>query len=175
LFPELVRDVLLRTGAAPARCWLGIPESAVAQDFDAASHVVSALHELGVGVALRDFGSVVSSLEQLRRLPAPTLMVAGPLVDALDASSEDSSYELRVALLSAIVNYARALGRIVVADGVRDARHAARLAELGCAFGVGPAFGPTIRPDQVEALLARGCAHGLDGSERVATGDGSTG
>lgn len=159
VLPELVRDMLERSGAAPSLCWLGLPEAAVAHDLEAASRVVVALDELGVGVALRDFGSAVSSLEQLRRLPAPTMTIAGPLVaavcDAGESSDPGDTDDAGIALLAAIVAYARALGRIVVAFGVHDDAHARRLRELGCDFGTGPAFGPPIRPDGVEEFLAR--------------------
>jgi diguanylate cyclase (GGDEF)-like protein/PAS domain S-box-containing protein len=145
VMPEVLRDMLVRSGVNPALCWIGVPESAVAQDVEAASRVVVALDELRVGVALRDFGSAVSSLDQLRRLPARTMTIAGPLVEAVHASEDDA----QAALLRAIVNYARSLGRIVVAGGVHDVEHAARLRQLGCAFGAGPAFGPVVRADQV--------------------------
>jgi len=56
---------------------------------------------------------------------------------------------------AAIVKYARALGRIVMAFDVQDVAHARRLRELGCDFGTGPAFGSPIRPDQVEEFLRR--------------------
>jgi diguanylate cyclase (GGDEF)-like protein/PAS domain S-box-containing protein len=149
--PQLVRDMLARSRVSPSLCWIGIPESAVAHDFDAASRVVVALNELGLGVALRDFGSAVSSLEQLRTLPTPTLTMAGPLVAALRTTHDD----VDAALLGAIVKYARALGRVVAANGVEDGVQAARLHELGCEFGSGAAFGPTIPPAQVQDFLRR--------------------
>ena len=153
VLPELVRDMLVRTQVNPALCWLGVPESAVAHDLETASRVVVALDELGVGVALRDFGSAVSSLEQLRRLPAPTMTIAGPLVAAVrDAGDVDDA---STTLLAAIVKYARALGRIVMAFDVQDAAHGRRLRDLGCDFGTGPAFGPPIHPEQVEEFLSR--------------------
>ncbi len=156
LLPELVRDMLVRSGVAPELCWLGIPEAAVAQDLDVASKVVVALGELGVGVALRDFGSRVSSLEQLRRLPTPAMTIAGPLVAAVrEGADEDSTDEASTALLAAIVQYARALGRVVVAFDVRDSGHARRLRDLGCDLATGRAFGPAIRPDEVEEFLGR--------------------
>ncbi len=156
LLPELVRDMLVRSAVAPSLCWLGIPEAAVAHDLDVASRVVEALAGLGVGVALRDFGSAVSSLEQLRRLPAPSMTIAGPLVAAIrDNPREDSTDEASSTLLAAIVKYARALGRVVVAFDVGDSGHARRLRDLGCDFATGPAFGPQIRPDEVEEFLAR--------------------
>ena len=151
VLPELVRDMLVRSEVTPSLCWLGVPEAAVAHDLETASRVATALDELGVGVAFRDFGSAVSSLEQLRRLPAPTMTIAGPLVAAVRDAGDDS--DPRTTLLAAIVKYARALGRIVVAFDVHDEAHAVRLRELGCDFGTGPAFGPPIRPEQVERFL----------------------
>ncbi len=150
VLPELVRDMIGRSRVNPSLLWIGIPESAMAHDFHAASRVAAALDELKVGVALRDFGSAISSLEQLRTLPTPTMTVAGPLVAALHGEGD----EVSATLLGAIVKYARALGRIVVANGVIDAEHAARLHDLGCAFGSGPAFGPTVAIADVPALLA---------------------
>jgi diguanylate cyclase (GGDEF)-like protein/PAS domain S-box-containing protein len=145
ILPELVRDMLARSHVNPSLCWIGIPEAAVAQQFDATNLVAQALDELHVGVALCDFGSAVSSLEQLRCLPTPTMTIAGPLVEDGD--------EVRHALLAAIVGYARALGRIVLASGVQDAEHAARLRALGCAFGTGPAFGPVLRPEDIPSFM----------------------
>jgi EAL domain-containing protein (putative c-di-GMP-specific phosphodiesterase class I) len=151
--PETVRDLLARADVPPALCWLGIPEAAVAADLEAATRVAEGLLDLGVGVGLRDFGSAVSSLEQLRLLPTPTMTIAGPLVAA--ARTAGSSSDASTALLAAIVAYARALGRVVVAIDIEDDEHVTRLRELGCTFGTGPAFGPPIRPEQVEAFLAR--------------------
>jgi diguanylate cyclase (GGDEF)-like protein/PAS domain S-box-containing protein len=152
LMPELVRDLLARTGVVPSLCWIGVPESAVARDFDAAAAVVGALDDLGVGVALRDFGSAISSLDQLRRLPAPTMTIAGDLVTALRCSDAPPDHA-HVSLFAAIVQYARALGRVVLANDVEDAAHAERLREIGCDFGSGPAFGPALRPDEIADFL----------------------
>jgi diguanylate cyclase (GGDEF)-like protein/PAS domain S-box-containing protein len=151
LLPELVRDTLARSGVNPLRCWIGVPEAAVAQDVDAASHVATELAAMGLWVALRDFGSAVSSLEQLRTLSSTTVTLAGPIVAAVKDSGDDVS----TALLGAVVKYAQALGRIVVANGVQDLTHSARLHELGCQFGAGPAFGPTIAPEAVPEFLAQ--------------------
>jgi diguanylate cyclase (GGDEF)-like protein/PAS domain S-box-containing protein len=153
VLPELVRDLLVRSDVTPSLCWLGIPEAAVAHDLEAATRVAAGLSELGIGVALRDFGSAVSSLEQLRRLPAPTMTIAGPLVAAVRGVTDDD--DPSVTLLAAIVRYARALGRIVVAIDIQDTGHARRLRDLGCDFGTGPAFGGAIRPEQVEDFLSR--------------------
>jgi EAL domain-containing protein (putative c-di-GMP-specific phosphodiesterase class I) len=82
-------------------------------------------------------------------LPTPTLTIGGPLVAALRTTHD----EVSAALLGAIVKYARALGRVVAANGVENGVQAARLHELGCEFGSGAAFGPTIPPAQVRDFL----------------------
>jgi diguanylate cyclase (GGDEF)-like protein/PAS domain S-box-containing protein len=152
LMPELLRDLLARTHVVPSLCWIGVPESAVAQDFDAAASVVAALADLGVGVALRDFGTAISSLDQLRRLPAPTLTIAGELVAGL-RDADGNVDDVHVSLFAAIVQYARALGRVVLANDVHDRVHAERLRDIGCDFGSGAAFGPTLRPDEIPEFL----------------------
>jgi diguanylate cyclase (GGDEF)-like protein/PAS domain S-box-containing protein len=149
--PDMVREQLASSRVVPSLCWIGLPEAAVAHDLEAAAFVADALDDLGVGVGLRDFGSAVSSLEQLRLLPAPTLTVTGQLVDSL----RDSADDVRTTLLDAIMKYARSLGRVVMAVGVHDKEHAARLREVGCDFGAGPAFGAALQPDQIAEFIAR--------------------
>ncbi len=149
--PDMVREQLAKSGVVPSLCWIGIPEAAVAHDLEAAAFVATALDDLGVGVGLRDFGSAVSSLEQLRVLPAPTMTMTGQLV----ASLRDPLDDVYTTLLDAIVKYARSLGRVVMAVGVHDNEHAARLREVGCHFGAGPAFGAALQPDQIAEFVAR--------------------
>jgi diguanylate cyclase (GGDEF)-like protein/PAS domain S-box-containing protein len=139
---EIVHDMIARSNVPPELCWIGLPESAVGRDLALASEVVQSLAALGVGVALRDFGAEIGSLEQLRCIPSPVLALAGALTTELD-------------LGRAVVAYARALGRVVTAAGVVDAEQAGHLREIGVEFGSGPAFGPPIRPDQVESFLVR--------------------
>ena len=144
--PNQVRDLLARHDARRDRLWLGVPEAALTQDADGASRAVHAFCDLGVGVALRDFGAGVSSLEQLRRLPAKTVTFAGRLVDAL--AGED---DVGTALVTSVLRFARALGRMTLATGVIAPSDADRLAQLGCDYGAGPAFGPARRGDDAGA------------------------
>ena len=138
---ELVHDMIVRSRVQPASCWIGIADSAVARDVVSAREVAESLRSLGVRVALRDFGSAMSSLEQLRQIPAHALTIAGSFVETGD--------DISFALLRALVDYAHAVGCVVVADGVRDAAEAARLLAAGCDLGIGPAFGPVVAAEDV--------------------------
>ena len=156
VLPEMVRDMLTRTRVDAVAVLARDPGSrgrARLRRRVAASS--SALDELGVGVALRDFGSAVSSLEQLRRLPTPT-MTRRP-----DRSSRRCTATTRTTatatLLAAIVQYARALGRIVVAFGVQDEAHTRAAARARAAASASvPAFGPrAARPTRSRRFSQR--------------------
>ena len=114
-----------------------------------------ALDELGIGVALRDFGSAVSSLDQLRTLAdaddhdrRSARRSASPTCD-----DEASEAERGVARRDRAVR-ARRWAASSWRSASRICAHAERLRELGFDFGSGPAFGPTIPPDQVRDFLA---------------------
>jgi diguanylate cyclase (GGDEF)-like protein/PAS domain S-box-containing protein len=152
LAPEFLGEVqaaLTEYGVHPARVWLGVPEAAMTLDTDRATHVADVLVDRGFGVALRDFGAGVQTLEQLRRLPATTVTLAAALVDALAADDD-----VGTALVTSVLRFTRALGRLSLATGIPTKAEAHHLAVMGCDFGSGPAFGPLLRPEDVSAFLS---------------------
>ena len=68
-FPTTVREALAAEGLDAAALTLEITESAAMLDAERANPVVRALHELGVRLAIDDFGSGHSSLSRLRDVP----------------------------------------------------------------------------------------------------------
>ena len=90
------------------------------------------------------------------------MTIVGALVAALrcaDVARDD----VHVSLFAAIVQYAEALGRVVLANDVEDVAHVERLREIGCDFGSGPAFGPPLRPEEIAAFRVSG----YDGRDRT--------
>jgi EAL domain-containing protein (putative c-di-GMP-specific phosphodiesterase class I) len=84
-----------------------------------------ALRQLGVRVAVDDFGTGTSSLAELRDLPVDVLKLAKPFVDALEKRPGEREF-VRV-----IVELGRVLGLIVAAEGVETEGQLALLRELG--------------------------------------------
>ena len=82
------------------------------------------LHELGVTLAIDDFGAAYSSLTFLRQLPFDQLKIDRPFVAAL-AMKDD-------AVMRASVDVANTLGLTVVAEGVESALIQQRVRECGC-------------------------------------------
>ena len=90
------------------------------------------LRALGVRVAIDDFGTGYSSLSYLRDMPVDILKLDKLFVDgARRATATRSCWR------AASSTSARALGKLVVAEGIEQEEQAARLRELGCTLGQG--------------------------------------
>lgn len=100
-------------------------------DVELAIERLGALRELGVRIAVDDFGTGQSSLRYIRRLPIDILKIDKRFIYSVDADDTDSK------LTAAIIGLARLLDLGCVAEGVeRPAQHE-RLKELGCEYARG--------------------------------------
>ena len=138
--PGLVATVLEETGLDPERLELLFAERVLAQaeqDLDLVL-ALSAIRDLGVGVALDEFGAELGNLAHLRRLPLSGLKLARSMVRALPGDREDA------ALVKAVILAARALSLTVVADGIESQSQVAFLSGCGCDDGQGNIFGPPL-------------------------------
>jgi diguanylate cyclase (GGDEF)-like protein/PAS domain S-box-containing protein len=142
-----VRAVLGESGLDPSDLTLEITESALAHGHDEVRTCIRALQELGVQLALDDFGSGYSSLSLLQELPVQVLKIDRSFVDGIEAAGR------RTAFLRAIIEIARALGLTVVAEGVENARQATALRSLGCPLAQGFYFARPLPESEIDALL----------------------
>src|SRR5690606_37628873 len=126
-----VSDALDASGLAPPRLWLEVTEAAVMQHVDDSARTRGALADLGVRIALDDYGSGASSLAVLRRLPLHCLKVDRAFVAGAGPGLADRS------AVAAIAGLARGLGVLVVGEGVETPQQAAELRELGGDLGQG--------------------------------------
>lgn len=114
-FAARVEEVLEETGLSAASLQIEITEEVLLQDTDTNIQTLTALRELGVGVAIDDFGSGYSSLNYLTAFPFDTVKIDRAFVAKVTAAPDD-------ALLTAgIIGIARALGRTTIAEGVETA------------------------------------------------------
>jgi len=144
-----VADVLRRTGLAPHALTLEITESVVMQDVEHTVEVLHRLRRLGVSVAIDDFGTGYSSLATLRQLPVEILKIDKAFVDGVASTDEDA------VLVGTVVELARGLGMVTVAEGIEDGAQLARLRELGCAHGQGYHFARPMPAAEAAAFALR--------------------
>jgi diguanylate cyclase (GGDEF)-like protein len=146
--PRIVDQVgaaLAEAGLDPGRLVLEITETVLMQNRQAAVTNLERLKALGVRIAIDDFGTGYSSLAYLCTFPLDMLKVPREFVDALgrDANAE--------AVTRAVVELARALGLLTVAEGVESTDQQERVTELGCDLAQGYLFS---RPVDAETVMA---------------------
>jgi diguanylate cyclase (GGDEF)-like protein len=142
---------VLRAHRVPAdRLVLEVTEHAVAVDIDEMIDRLAALREVGVRIALDDFGAGYSSLSQLRRLPVDILKIDHALV-AEPASAPSHS---AAPLVDVVVRLGHRLGLEVIAEGVAEQAHRAVVEEAQCRLAQGELFCRAVPAEHVEALLA---------------------
>ena len=144
---DLIRDVLEEHDVPPERLVLEITEEALLEDWDTAVEVVHELRALGVGVAVDDFGTGYSSMRYLRRFETSTLKIDREFVEVVADEPRTR------ALVASVIDLARALELVTVAEGIETLDQLQVLRALGCRLAQGYLFDRPMDREAFGALL----------------------
>jgi diguanylate cyclase (GGDEF)-like protein len=147
-FATDVRRALQQSGIEPFLLTLEIPEAAVMQDVAAAAGRLREVKQLGVRIALDDFGSAYASHSDLRQLPLDFLKV-----DRGSLASSDTE-EYRSWLLETILVAGRDLSLKVIANGIETAEQMATIEKMGATLVQGAFMGEPTPADAVLGVFA---------------------
>jgi diguanylate cyclase (GGDEF)-like protein/PAS domain S-box-containing protein len=138
----------LREAGVPAE-WieLELTESILIEDAQDAMQRLQALAQLGVRLAIDDFGIGYSSLAYLKRFPIGRLKIDRSFISGLPREESDA------AIVQAIVSMGRALHLQIVAEGVENEAQRQFLADTGCDMYQGYLFAPALDVAAFEARL----------------------
>jgi diguanylate cyclase (GGDEF)-like protein/PAS domain S-box-containing protein len=148
-YAEALAAALERHGVEPRRIVVEVTESAAMDGSGAGRRLLGRLHELGVGLAIDDFGEGFSSLSRLRELPVEQLKIDRSFMRDVPHSEGAS------AVITAIIRLAEALGRTVVAEGVETEEQRLFLKEQGCPLAQGFHLCRPLPAEEITALLLR--------------------
>ena len=123
---QSVGAALARHGIPSSHLEIEITENAIIQDAREAARTLDQLHEMGVRLAIDDFGTGYSSLNYLKRFPIDKLKIDGSFIEDLPGDLNDS------AIVQAIINLAKSLRMVVVAEGVETRGQLEFLRAIGC-------------------------------------------
>jgi EAL domain-containing protein (putative c-di-GMP-specific phosphodiesterase class I) len=145
-----VAEVLTETGLPPHLLCIELTESLLADNADGRiQNALAALKDLGVTLALDDFGTDYSSLGYLTRLPFDKLKIDRIFVDGITDSQRARE------LLKGIVALGHGLGMAVIAEGVERQGEIEIIHEFGCNQAQGYVFArPTVAAEAIS--FARG-------------------
>ena len=150
-YVERVVAALERHSLQPGRILIEVGEGAM-QEYDRTCRVLEQLHELGVVLALDDFGTEHSSLTRLRQLPVQVLKVDRSFLEGVPGDAAGA------AIVTAIATLGSGLGMDVVAEGIETAEQQRFALAAGCGFGQGYLFSRPLPAEQVTALVTSSLA-----------------
>lgn len=139
--PDMLADILYRTGCRPSSLVLEIIETAWLDDTDEqVNTIMQRVSDLGIRFALDDFGTGYSSLNYVQRFPVSLIKIDRSFTWAFGADSDP-----RIgALVRTMTTLGRELGLPIVAEGIESETERTRMAEAGATFGQGYHFAPPM-------------------------------
>jgi diguanylate cyclase (GGDEF)-like protein len=162
---DVVRSALAESGVSPGRLVLEITEGVLIDNPDEMVKRIKDLHELGVRVALDDFGSGYSNLGYLQRFPLDKIKIDQSFVAALGRSSNGG------VIIQAMVALGRALGLSVLVEGVETEHQRVLLRLAGCDEMQGFLFAKPAPASAIDVLLEK---TRQDGMPRPGSGEALT-
>ena len=142
-FVDELAVLIARCGFSPHRLEIEVTETAVLAEEDEVRRNMARLHEIGLKIALDDFGVGYSSLSHLRLFPFDKLKIDRAFVTGCAENVQSAT------LVHAVVSIGRALGMKVVAEGVETEAQRKFLKVAGVHAMQGYLF---AKPEPVEAL-----------------------
>lgn len=143
-----IERVLDETGMDPQTLTFEITETCAMDNVDFTISTLKSLKNMGVKIALDDFGVGYSSLSHLKRLPIDLLKIDSSFVRDIPMSRDD------ISIVKAIIALARNLGIEVVAEGTETNEQADLLKSTGCDYIQGYFFSPPVSADSFGEMLA---------------------
>jgi diguanylate cyclase (GGDEF)-like protein len=148
LLPDLA-DILAHTGMDPRLLELEIAESLLMRDVRKSLATLARLKDIGIRIAIADFGVGYSSLSTLRQFPLDTIKIDRSFIRDVTSEAEDKT------LTRAVIAMGRTLSMAVVAQGVETKEQADFLLQNSCDELQGFYFNASLSASQVAELVGK--------------------
>lgn len=145
---DVVRSVLARYQIPPDALVLEITETAAIAEGQAALATLNELRMLGIGIAIDDYGTGMSTLEYLRKIPATELKIDRRFTNALLDGPADR------AVMVSTIELAHILGLEVVAEGIETPEQLFALAQIRCDRGQGYHIARPMEDSDLKEMIA---------------------
>lgn len=144
---KIVESALKESGLPANRLELEITEDNLIGDTERTLAVLREMKDLGIHIAMDDFGTGFSSLGYLRRFPFDKIKIDRSFVSDI---GEDTDAD---AIIRAIISMGHALKMCIIAEGVETTEQAEILMAEGCEQVQGFLYGRPRPKGDIETLL----------------------
>jgi diguanylate cyclase (GGDEF)-like protein len=146
-FVESIKHTLQSHGVAPQRILLEITEGAMLKLGEDTERTMRALDELGIPVAVDDFGTGYASMAYLKLPAVKYLKIDRSFVTGLPDNANDA------AITEAILAMAKTLGLCPIAEGIETEPQHEFLLRAGCVEGQGYLYSYPLPAAAIERML----------------------
>jgi len=144
---RVVRRAIAETGIDPSLLELEIRETTAMRDVEISTEVMNHLRDLGVSIAIDDFGSGYSALGSLQVLPIHAVKIDPRFLASGTAGAGNE------AIVGAVIDVGRKFGLRVAAGGVESREQFDFLQRRGCHEAQGQYFSHALDADSFRALV----------------------
>lgn len=146
-FISLIKTHLHRSGCPPELLQIEVTEDAAMREPALTAQNLHKLHDIGVTLAIDDFGVGYSNLARLTELPLSRLKIDRSLLTAMD--KKPSAF----VLMQSIINLSNSLGFHSVVEGIETDEQLAMVSAMGADLGQGFLLSNPITFEQLVALI----------------------
>lgn len=146
---ETITSVLQETGLDPRFLGLEITEGIAMQDIETTIYKLNKLSELGIQIAIDDFGVGFSSLSYLKKFPVNKLKISPQFINGIVTHHKD------LIIVSSVISLAQGLQFKVIAEGVETKEQLSLLKQLECEEIQGYLFSLPLSADALGNMLWR--------------------
>ena len=141
-FISFVKTTLNKYDISASQVQIEITESIFISNVDFAISIFNEIRELGISIAMDDFGTGFSSLSYLQSLPLDTLKIDRCFIHQMTYSEKSRR------LVQAIIALAHTFDLTVVAEGIETKQQYRMLVNMGCEEGQGYLFDAPLLPNE---------------------------
>lgn len=143
-FIPLLTSLVDESGISPQTLVIEITESAAMSEVETTMKQLSIIKSKGIQIAIDDFGTGYSSLAYLTNYPLNHIKIDRSFISAIEL---DRNSKL---LVLTMINMAKSLNFVVVAEGVETQTHFSILRALGCHRGQGYYMSRPVRSELID-------------------------
>ena len=147
-FVSMIKRIIDDTGMVPAELELEVTESVVQTDQENLS-IFRELKDIGVLIAIDDFGVGYSSFASLKHLTVDCLKIDKYFIDDMLVDNKSKI------LISSMIEMGHNLEHEIIAEGVETKEQCHMLHKLGCETAQGYLFSKPVSADEISKLLKR--------------------
>jgi len=149
-FVKELREILAKTAINPGLLKLELTETAVIDNMDDVINKINILRQMGVRIALDDFGIGHSSLVYLKKLPVTQIKIDQSFVHDVLTDSNDA------AIIQMVLAVGKTIHCDIVAEGVEQVEQFDLLRDFGCDYFQGYYFSRPIAVANFEEFVING-------------------